>query len=894
MCRYRAHASAAARFLAVISIIAIAVPPQLLAETITLKNGTRLEGDLAFISSIGVDPLAAAGPGEVKLKRIMLCDDNLRRTFVGKNQIATEPIPSPAIPMERIRIKQTVSAAGRNISSVGTPVNITPFDEWGRRIFTMSGPMRNIDIVQGITEITPHVTKVEAVGQNSYNWTMRIATSSIPRDTLSKILLHSIDRKNSDQRLMIVRLYMQSERIQDARAELEQLIADFPKLAHLNETVKSLNQLGSQRLLKEVQVRKDAGQHELAYAMLDKFPTDGVAGETLLKVREMLDEYKESLATRTAVLKQMKALFDQLKDDDARSEITPICDEIAAELNVNTLDRMADFMRLVDDKSLSPDQKLSLAISGWLLGSGSGIDNLAVSKSLVQVRRLARQYLSSSRTVDRAGILEQLKNIEGSSPANVAKIVAHMKPPFETLVAQAPMQVDVGNVKEVLGPKSNESRPEAKPESPKPRATEPPAAPKPQPVQPKAAGVDLLSSDCAPKEPLDDSALLLGADPGAEPADKKGKAAEKPALQAPAPAPAGEPIPLVDGIPGLLSLSVPGLPEDPKISYLVQLPPEYDPYRRYPVVVTLNGGATTPRQQLDWWAGAYNANAKTRYGQATRYGYIVVAPQWTREHQRKYEFSAREHAAVLYSLRDVCRRFAVDTDRVFLSGHSMGGDAAWDIALAHPDLWAGVMPIVATADKYVTRYWENAEFVSFYFVSGEKDSNKHAANAIDWDRYLLHSGFDTTIVQYQGRGHEHFHDEIQKLLDWMNLHRRNFFPKEFKAVTMRPWDNFFWWAELGSLPSQSMVMPVSWPPGSAARPAITEATILSTNSVRVTSGAQKVTVYLAPEMVNFEERVNASINGRRVVNIQPSVDVLLEDARTRGDRLHPFWAKVEN
>ncbi len=26
----------------------------------------------------------------------------------------------------------------------------------------------------------------------------------------------------------------------------------------------------------------------------------------------------------------------------------------------------------------------------------------------------------------------------------------------------------------------------------------------------------------------------------------------------------------------------------------------------------------------------------------------------------------------------------------------MGGDAAWDIALAHPDLWAGVMPIGAT------------------------------------------------------------------------------------------------------------------------------------------------------------------------------------------------------
>ena len=36
---------------------------------------------------------------------------------------------------------------------------------------------------------------------------------------------------------------------------------------------------------------------------------------------------------------------------------------------------------------------------------------------------------------------------------------------------------------------------------------------------------------------------------------------------------------------------------------------------------------------------------------------------------------------------------------------------------------------------------------------------------------------------------------IQHLFDWMNLHKRNFFPREFEAVSMRPWDNFFWWIE---------------------------------------------------------------------------------------------------
>ena len=56
--------------------------------------------------------------------------------------------------------------------------------------------------------------------------------------------------------------------------------------------MKELHQLSAQRLLKEIELRRDAGQYRLAMAMLEQFPAEGVAGETLLKVREMLDEIK--------------------------------------------------------------------------------------------------------------------------------------------------------------------------------------------------------------------------------------------------------------------------------------------------------------------------------------------------------------------------------------------------------------------------------------------------------------------------------------------------------------------------------------------------------------------------------------------------------------------------
>ena len=88
----------------------------------------------------------------------------------------------------------------------------------------------------------------------------------------------------------------------------------------------------------------------------------------------------------------------------------------------------------------------------------------------------------------------------------------------------------------------------------------------------------------------------------------------------------------------------------------------------------------------------------------------------------------------------------------------------------------------------------------FYVVQGELDGDKIKENARDLDRYMKHR-YDVTVVEYQGRGHEDFYEEIQNLFDWMGRRQpRNFFPKEFEVSTMRTWDNYFWWLEVDKLP----------------------------------------------------------------------------------------------
>ena len=137
--------------------------------------------------------------------------------------------------------------------------------------------------------------------------------------------------------------------------------------------------------------------------------------------------------------------------------------------------------------------------------------------------------------------------------------------------------------------------------------------------------------------------------------------------------------------------------------YLVQVPPEYDPNRKYPCILALPGRGDHPEIEINAWCGIYAklAYSSARSGHATRHGYIVVSPNWMTENQAEYQYTEQEHDRILRSLRDAFRKFSIDTDRVFVTGHFDGATAAWDLAVSHPDLWAGAIMISPGADKYI-------------------------------------------------------------------------------------------------------------------------------------------------------------------------------------------------
>jgi predicted esterase len=780
----------------------LALPAGARADRFVLKDGRILDGRMAKLSSLTEKVQTEPPEGAPDPRLIIMIDDDLRRTMVPRAQLIDAGRPDTDLSIERFTVRQVTMSKGGKAAQLGAFLAVGPWDEWGRRTLTMNFNGRPLDVIQGITQITPRWTKVESLqqaGVKSFMWDMRIATSSIAPDALRKILAHQIDPKKLDDRLKLVRLFLQSERYADAKQELEGVIGNFPdRNQDYAQTLRELKQFEARRTLNEINLRRKAGQFQLAGDWLatwhKNFDTEGVAGETLKSVEQALREHRADFDRLGETLKSLDADASALAADDPQlaHRLKPALAEIKAELSINSLDRMAAYRQFSDAGESASGEKLSLAVSGWLVGTNDALVKLPVTLSLFRTRDLVRDYLIEPVKANRDRLLVELESQEGATPELIAKLLAHMRPPLAT-------------------PDADEER------------------------------------------------------------------------------------------PGYFELEAAAVAGEPPVKYYVQLPPEYDPHRHYPTVVTLRGAATTTAQQIDWWAGRWSAargdQAAIRLGQASRHGYIVVAPAWAHDEQGNYKFSAAEHAAVLNTLRDACRRFSIDTDRVFLTGHSMGGDAAWDIGLAHPDLWAGVIPIVARADAYISRIWENARHMNFYFVGGELDGDKPGRNAQELDRYM-NRGYNMTLAEFEGRGHEDFSDEILRLFDWMNRNKRDFFPREFTCYNMRKWDNYFWWVDLDEFNPRSIAAPDKWPPPHGTRPAKTTAKVNANNTVNVTTHAGKTTLWLSPGIFDFKQKTTITVNGTkaRLENgfVEPDMKVMLEDARTRGDRQHPFWAKVED
>ncbi|MGL6196728.1 MAG: hypothetical protein ACRC2T_18105 [Thermoguttaceae bacterium] len=764
------------------------------ATEVHLRDGRIYFGEINEIAKVEVK----VAPGTaVQSKGVTVVDDGLRRIFLPK-KLVTAALPN-ALPTNKFLFDQRF-ASGENAErfvAVGD-CRAENFDEYGRRIVEFAKPNGSDKEVQAIIEINSKYIRTRGMKNV---WDARYATNSIPQSILTPILRQKIDPSSFDERLQLFNFYLLARYYEHALAELDSIMQDFGSDPNIESQIQSLRrkmkQLNAERTENELIMRSEAGQHKLVTELLRNFDGRDISQTILQRIKRMLERYENFEKYRDALLLRLQNYADKIGDETLRSKIEDVLDEIEAEVSSSTISRLSAFELNEKDPALSDEEKLAIAISGWLIGNKADNKRLTVAISLFETRQLIVQYLLEADQKKREDIFSSIKKQEAGTTDLVAALLKLMKPPKDTEV-----------------------------------------------FDPNRPGFFELERS---------------------------------------------------GIAGSVEYS--------KIKYLVQLPPEYDPNISYPTIIALHPSNWGAEREMQWWTGPWVDG--NRFGQAGRHGFIVISPLWGLPGQVNYDNSPLAHAAVLYAYRDALERFSIDTDKVFISGHGMGGSAAWDIALAHPDLWAGVIPICASSNGVIDSYKENAKYVPFYYIGGELEfdttgngfGSKLTINGKSFNHYL-NSGYNATVVLFLGRGPEAYQEEQFELFAWMKRNKREI-PTDFTVKSVRPLNNFyfFWNIDYPVLPDES-----TWSASRGSLPMIETNSrfIERNNKLKVTTkGASGVSpkIFLTPEMISFDQRVDIEVNDKKYQPrggfLEPDLTVMLEDARTRRDRLHPFWTMVD-
>ncbi len=320
--------------------------------------------------------------------------------------------------------------------------------------------------------------------------------------------------------------------------------------------------------------------------------------------------------------------------------------------------------------------------------------------------------------------------------------------------------------------------------------------------------------------------------------------------------------------------------------YVVIVPPEYHPLRSYPTIVALHDGRG-PKSAALWWAA-----------EAAKHGYIVVAPEFCIPGQPPdYRYTESEHAAAELAIRDAKRRYAIDSDRVFVGGVGIGGNMAWDFGISHPDLFAGTIPIAGIPLKYVFRYRSHADRLPIYSVNGELTPQLKPLIFDGLVRPMIMDVVDVTYVEYFRRGVEELPEEQPAAFDWMDRRSRDPSPKEFSTVTARECDSRFYGVVVRSLQNGRAMAPEAVDPdGRNLRPAtIKQKSSSLSNLLNITAtGITQLDVWVSPKLIDFKKRMEVRINGKSYFKGIAKLEYgpMLEDLRLRGDRSQMYWMKV--
>jgi predicted peptidase len=206
---------------------------------------------------------------------------------------------------------------------------------------------------------------------------------------------------------------------------------------------------------------------------------------------------------------------------------------------------------------------------------------------------------------------------------------------------------------------------------------------------------------------------------------------------------------------------------DVSIPYLLYVPRNYTPEKKWPVVLFLHGSGERGTDGLK--------QSQVGIGQAIRmnsdrFPALVVMPQCA---PGKQWTSPEMTALALKALDRTLADYSTDPDRQYLTGLSMGGYGSWRIATDHPDRFAAVLPICGGGDP---KGAEKLKSLPIWVFHGGADPTVPVQRSRDMVQAIKDAG-STTIqfTELDGVGHNSWDAAYanKMAMEWLFSQHRN-------------------------------------------------------------------------------------------------------------------------
>jgi len=196
------------------------------------------------------------------------------------------------------------------------------------------------------------------------------------------------------------------------------------------------------------------------------------------------------------------------------------------------------------------------------------------------------------------------------------------------------------------------------------------------------------------------------------------------------------------------------------MEYELYVPSRYKKSKKTPLIIALHGLGSNPRQVIRYQGLTELAEER---------GYIVAAPMgynsrgWygsrgngraglgggANDPENLGELSEMDVMNVLGLVR---KEFNVDSKRIYLFGHSMGGGGTWHLGIKYPDLWAALAP-AAPAMYSSPDALQAIKRVPVIVVQGDADRLVRVAVTRQWVEKMKALGMKYSYIEIPGGDH---------------------------------------------------------------------------------------------------------------------------------------------